>query len=784
MSDRMLFHGAARCLSSVLLFLMFCLGAALPAWAQAPAPSRGTGTINGRVTTLEGDPVTDAVVRVIELRRQSAVGADGSFRFDAVPAGAYLLEAVSPRLGQSVERTTVGAGATAEVAMTLDLTVHQDEILVTASPDARSRNEIAQPTSVLSGEELQRQLQPTLGETLSREPGVTSTFFGPGSSRPVIRGLGGDRIRVLESGIGSGDASATSPDHAVSVDPAAAEQIEVLRGPATLLYGSSAVGGVVNVIDNRVPERLPDAPVTGSVEVRGGTVADERHGSATLEGALGGRIAWHLDFQKRETDDYEIPGFAESETLRRDEEDEEEEGEEHEQAFGLLQNSSLETEGGSLGASWIGDQGFFGVSVTGFESLYGIPGGAHEHHGEGEEEEEEEGEEAGVRIDMEQRRYDVRGGITRPFGIFRGANLRFGATDYEHVELEGEEIGTTFLNESQEGRIELLQNTLGPLSGSIGLQVQSRDFEAIGDEAFVPPTRTDSWAVFAFEELTRGAWRLQLGGRYESQDVEAETGEVRSRSFDGLSGSFGLVWQPGNEDYSLGLSVARSTKLPNAEELFSNGPHLATSAFEVGDPDLHEETNLGVDLTLRKVTGRLTGEVTLFTNQFDDYIFEQATGDEEDGLQVFQFVQRDAEFRGAELAGVYQLFHDEPYHLDVELGADFVRAELKDGTPLPRIPPRRYRLGFHYRGGKLDGLIEGVRVDEQDRVAPFELPTEGHTLLNASLGYRFFTSAAVFEVLLRGTNLTDEEARNHVSFLKDRVPMPGRDFGLALRVTF
>ncbi len=775
MSDRKFFHGAARC----LLCLMLCLGAALPAWSQASAPARGTGAITGRVTTLEGAPVTDAVVQVVELRRQATVGADGSFRFDAVPAGAYLLEAVSPRLGQAVERTTVSAGGAAEVAMTLDLTVHQDEILVTASPDARSRNEIAQPTSVLSGEELQRQLQPTLGETLSREPGVTSTFFGPGASRPVIRGLGGDRIRVLESGIGSGDASTTSPDHAVSIDPAAAERIEVLRGPATLLYGSSAVGGVVNVIDNRVPERLPDERVTGTAELRGGTVAGERHGSAVLEGALGGRIAWHLDFQKRETDDYEIPGFAESEVLRRAED---EEGEEHEQAFGVLENSSLETEGGSLGVSWVGGQGFFGVSASGFESLYGIPGGAHEHHGEGEEQEEEE--HGGVRIDMEQRRYDVRGGITRGFGIFRGANLRFGATDYEHVELEGEEIGTTFLNESWEGRLELLQNTLGPLSGSIGLQAQSRDFEAIGDEAFVPPTQTDTWAIFAFEELTRGPWRFQLGGRYENQDVEAAAGEARSRSFAGVSGSFGLVWQPASEAYSLGLSVARSTKLPNAEELFSNGPHLATSAFEVGDPDLQEETNLGVDLTLRKVTGRLTGEVTFFTNRFADYIFEQATGGEEDGLQVFRFVQRDAEFRGAELAGVYQLFHDEPFHMDVEFGADFVRAELADGTPLPRIPPRRYRLGFHYRGGKLDGLVEGARVDDQDRVAPLELPTEGHTLLNASLGYRFFTSAAVFEVLLRGTNLTDEEARNHVSFLKDRVPMPGRDVSLALRVKF
>ncbi|HYG63180.1 MAG TPA: TonB-dependent receptor, partial [Thermoanaerobaculia bacterium] len=232
-------------------------------------------------------------------------------------------------------------------------------------------------------------------------------------------------------------------------------------------------------------------------------------------------------------------------------------------------------------------------------------------------------------------------------------------------------------------------------------------------------------------------------------------------------------------------SLARSNKLPNAEELFSNGPHLATNAFEVGNPALDEETSLGLDLTLRKTTGRLTGELTLFSNRFDDFIFERATGEEEDELPVFQYVQRDAEFRGAELTGVLEVFHAEPYHVDLEFGADFVRAELRDtGEPLPRIPPRRFRLGVHYRGEKLDALIEGQRVSQQDRVAAFETPTEGHTLLNASVGYRIFTSRAVYDLLLRGTNLTDEEARNHVSFLKDRVPQPGRDIGLALRVGF
>ena len=771
MAHSRLFKGAARLL---LLFMIL----AVPALAQA-------GSISGRVVTAEGEPVAGAEVLLAELRRRTAAGEDGSFRFDDVPPGEYLLEASSERLGSSVERVTVtaggSAGSTTEVALVLDVLVHRDEIVVTASPDARSRYEIAQATSVLDEEELARRLQPTLGETLSREPGVTSTFFGQGASRPVIRGLGGDRIRVLEGGLGTGDASTTSPDHAVSIDPLSAERIEVLRGPATLLYGSSAVGGVVNVIDGRIPEDVPSERIAGTVELRGGTVSDERSGSAVLRGGAG-RIAWHLDVLKREADDYEIPGFAESAALRAAEG---EEGDEHEQDFGVLPNSGLDTEGGALGVSWVADAGFIGVSANGLASLYGIPGGHQHHEEEGEEEEEENEEESGVRVDLEQRRWNLRGGITRPFAIFRGASLRFGATEYEHRELEGEEIGTVFTNDSWEGRFELLQQRIGGFSGSFGVQAMSRDFEAIGEEAFVPPTQTDSRAAFAFQEVERGRWRFQLGARYEAQDIAAPLAE---RAFEGLSGSFGAVWQPAADGWSLGLSLARSTKLPNAEELFSNGPHIATNAFEIGNPDLTEETSLGLDLTLRRTTGRFTGEVALFANRFDDFIFEQATDEEEDGLPVFRYVQRDADFLGAELDAILQLFHGEPHHLDLELGADFVRAELKGrlggGEPLPRIPPERFRLGLHYRTDRLDAQVEGIRVGRQGRVADLELPTAGYTLLNATLGYRFFTERTVFDVLLRGANLADEEARNHVSFLKEVVPMPGRDFSLSLRTTF
>jgi iron complex outermembrane receptor protein len=771
-----------RRIPSAFASVFFLVCAASPARAtQAPAPSPAPaatpGVVSGHILTAEGRPVPDARVQLLELRRQVQAGADGSFRFENVPAGLYLLQAESAREGLNVARVEVKAGEEARIEMTVDLARHQEEVVVTAG-EAATLTELARAVTVLSGTELALRRESSLGETLAQQPGISSTYFGPGASRPVIRGFGGDRIRVLQTGIGTADASNTSPDHAVSTDPLSARQIEVLRGPATLLYGSNAVGGVVNVIDNRIPDRTPDRPVVGAAELSGATVADERAGALSLDGRLG-RLAWHADVFKRKTDDVSIPGFAESAAVRAEEEAEEEE---HEQDFGVLGNSATDTEGASLGGSWVREGGFLGLSLSGLNSLYGVPGG---HHHEEEEAGHEAGEEeeAEVRIDLQQRRADLRGELTRGFGPFRSARLRLGLADYEHTELEGEAVGTVFTNDSWEGRLELPHRRLGPLSGTLGVQASRRDFEAVGEEAFLPPTVTRSWSAFAFEELGRGAWKLQLGGRLERQDVETDAGEVRS--FTGTSGSAGVVWtsDPG---WAVGASLSRSVKLPTAEELFSNGPHIATRAFEVGDPDLRQENSLGLDLTLRRRAGRVTGEVNLFANWFDGYIYEAFTDEEEDGLAVFRYVQSDARFIGAEAGVTFDLYHAEPHHLDLELTGDVVRADLTaDDQPLPRIPPARVGAVLHYSGERLEGRVEARRVAEQDRIAPFERPTGGYTMVNASLGYRFFLAGrTILDVLLRGTNLTDEEARNHVSFLKDVAPLPGRDVRLSVRLTF
>lgn len=762
--------GPVRC--SVFVFSCLAL-LLLSSVAHAQGAGSATGTLEGRVVDESGAGVLGVELKLVDVRRVVTSGADGSFSFDSVPAGEHVLEAASTVAGGAVERVTVVAGQTTTVDVALELSHFRDSVVVSASGEAKSRLELAQATTVLGGDELSLRLEPSLGETLSKEPGISSTSFGAAASRPVIRGLGGDRVSMLENGLGTGDVSTTSPDHAVTVEPLAAESIEVLRGPATLLYGSNAVGGVVNVIDNRIPTYRSQQLLGGFIEMRGGTAANERTGAVNLDGGAGD-WAWHVDGLRRETGNYDIPGYAEVD------------GAEHaafgaDEAFGFVPNSDLETTNGSVGVTrFFDDTGSLGISVTNIDSQYGLPVG-HEPEGEGED---EGAEEENVRLDLTSRRVDLRGEITRPFGPFRGLKLRLGAVDYEHSELEGGVPGTTFFNDSLDGRLELVQAKRGSLSGSLGLQYESRDLKAVGEEAFLPPTRTDSLALFSFQEIEHGAMRYQFGLRYETQDVRVDSPTLPDRSFDAVSGSLGTVWQP-REGYAVAVSLSRSVKLPNAEELYTDGLHPATQSFQVGDPTLNREVSTGLELGLRKQQGRLTGELSLFVNRFDDFIFEGLTGEQEESVPVVEFRQADVEFRGAELNLRYGLWETGQSHLDLEIFGDTVLAERRaDDQPLPRIPPLRYGTGLHFHHGPLTATAEVRRVAKQDRVAENETPTDGFTMVNASFGYRLMLGDQLVDLLLRGTNLTDEEARNHVSFLKDSVPLPGRDIGISVRFWF
>jgi iron complex outermembrane receptor protein len=724
-----------------------------------------SATIVGKVYDPQAQPVTDATVTIVELRRSTRTAADGTFRFENVPPRHYHIRAESPRLGFTIGEAAVKAGETRTVDVVIDPLVHVEEIVVTASADSRRESEVYQPVNVLSEEELQSRLQPTLGETLAQEPGVSSTSFGAGASRPVIRGLGADRVRVLEEGVGTGDVSNVSPDHAVSVDPAGAEQIEIVRGPATLLYGSNAVGGVVNVISDRVPSRATTDLLTGTLDVRYASAAEEKSNALRLNGGIR-QFAWHADLSLRDTNDYAIPGPADPH-------------DDPEHFEGVLDNSSLQSRSNTLGGSWVHDRGFFGIAFVNFTTNYGVPGHGHHDEGEGEEEEEE----GGVRIDMEQRRFDIRGELAQ-LGIFSTMRLRLGITDYEHSEIEPDgTIGTRFTNDGLEGRLEANHRAFGRINGTWGAQLTSTDFVAVGEEAYIPPNESLASALFAFEEMRGERFDLQFGARYEHQAVSVESDELPDRHFQGISGSLGGIWRP-REGYVVALSLARAVRLPTATELYAHGPHAATAQFEIGNPRLNEETSLGVDLSFRRTVGPFRGELNLFNNSFDGYIYESATDEVEDDFPVFEFVQRDARFRGLEIATHTHLLRRGESHLELDLGADYVRATVEGGDHLPRIPPMRANVGFTLHGGPINARAEVRHTFEQDEVASYETPTEGYTFVNAHVGYRFFVRNTVHDVMLRGTNLTDQLARSHVSPLKERAPLPGRDITLSYRLLF
>lgn len=664
--------------------------------------------------------------------------------------------------------------------------VYRDEIVVTASPLGRSADESIVGVTVVGGEDLERNLDGSIGETLRKQPGISSSFFGPAASRPIIRGLGGDRISVLDSGIGSIDASSTSPDHAVAVEPATAEKIEIVRGVATLLYGSSAAGGVVNVFSGRIPNRLPEDGVDGALRLSKSTVDDGVEAAGGFDVNLGevgaGSIVFHGEGYYREADDYRIPGFAESARLRAAEEAAGGAGPHDEtEGFGVVANSQLQTKGGSAGLSYVFDQGFFGLSGTAVNTDYGVPGHGHE------------GEEGGVSIALKQRRIDLDSEIDADFLLFQKARLRVGYADYTHSEIEPTgAVGTVFANEGVEGRFELIDktSTIGSadLNGAVGVQWKLRDFSAIGDEAFVPPSKSRQLGFFALKELSAGPMRFELGGRYEATRHRAPDLAVE-RAFDAFSVSAGVGYQPSDIAF-FGVTGMRTERAPSTEELFSNGPHLATGVFEVGDPDLGVETARGLEATMRLGDEALSFVVNGFYTSYKDFIFENATGAEIDVdgalLPVLQFQSSDATFKGIEAQLDAELFTVGPFHIHSHLAADYVRATADQSATgdLPRIPPMTGLFALEANSSHLDIRGEIDHSLTQRRVGEGELPTDRYTMYNLYLTLRPMGDDDGLSVSLAALNLSNEDARLHPSFLKDVAPLPGRNFKVSVKGTF
>lgn len=668
--------------------------------------------------------------------------------------------------------------ALAQSNSTLDI----EEILVTSTPLERSLAGTIQGTSILAGDALRDRARSSLGETLRGETGVSSTFFGPVSSRPIIRGQGGDRIRVLANGVDPVDASVTSVDHQVAINPGTTERIEILRGPNTLLYGSNAVGGLVNVIDTRIATALPEQTVSGRGDLTYGSNADLFSANAQTQGQIGPGLVLSLDGSYSDQSDYEIDGFANEEA--------EEEG-----IGGFVENSAAEvyTIGGGLSHLW--EDGHIGMSGGYFNSLYGVPV-AHAHgHEEGEDHDEDdhdeeehdeekhgEEEEESISIDLERVRFDIDGEILNLGSFLEKATFRFGYGDYDHTELEGDEIGTLFRNEAWESRLEIVHRPIVNFEGAFGLQLRNRKFEAIGAEAFVPPTETDSRAAFVVEEATFGAFTLTTGLRYEKVDVTSTTVGTK-RDFDTFSGSIVASWRFAN-DVVFGLTTSQTERAPNAEELFSNGPHLATQQFEVGDPNLVKEKAWHTEANLKVVTDRFGGSLNLFRTGYNDYIFERQTGLEEAELPVFQLTQVDATFSGVEVETDVEVFLSEDMSVLLDGSLSYVKAtDDTTDTPLPRIPALFYTVGATATVEKWSARIEVEGSSSATRVALLEEPTDSYTFVNAQLSWKPIAERDL-RFSLQGRNLGNSFARPHTSFIKELTPLPGRDIRFSVAMGF
>lgn len=653
---------------------------------------------------------------------------------------------------------TVAATAQAEVAPAATAPaagqeVEVSKVVVTAAPYAVSADNLTASVAIVDRTDLDLAPPTGLGDLLSGMPGVRSTAFGAGASRPVVRGLAGPRVQVLTNGVGQIDASALSPDHQVATDPGEAERIEVLRGPAALAYGGSAIGGVINIIDDRIASRAPDGGVSGRFLASGATGDDSYAVSGAIHAAVG-PLVLTLDGLKREADDYEIPVYPESRRQLALE------GETAEGGGGKLANTAVDLKAFGGGVSYIGADGFIGVSVKKTDTTYGVPGHAHEEPGV-----EEEGP---VTIGLTQTRVDLRGEYNKPFGPFAKLRASAGHADYEHTEFEGDAVGTKFMSDGYEGRVELVQTERNGWKGAVGVQALRRNFDAQGDEAYVPKTKITEYGAFTQQRVEKAGWGYEGGLRIDYRNLDSLKGEA---DFTNLSGSVGIFTRPSDAVF-FGVALSRNSRAPTEAELYAEGPHVATRGFEIGDPNLEEETAWSVEATAHYTGERLSADLHLFTARYDGFIDLRPTGAEEDGLAVYQYIQTKADFRGFEVESSYKAWRRDDQSLTLEASGDFVRGATDLGPPA-RIPSYSVSGRAIYDARFWTARVEARHVGEQDRVAEGELPTDAYTVLNASVAWKPKGDGQL-RVFLDGRNLTDEEIREHASFLKDIAPSAGR----------
>ena len=730
-----------------------------PVGPPAASDQAQAGSISGQVRragTLK--PVKDATVVVEGTSLVATSDADGRFVLSGVPSGMHHVVVAAPNLMPVRVDVNVTPTTPPVLDVLLEAQVHYTEV-VSVGPTARDPFASYQPTSVLAGQELTKELQGTLGATLERQPGVAERSFGPGPSRPVIRGLDGDRVLILKNGQRFGDLSSQSGDHGVPTNPASAAQIEVVRGPATLLYGANAIGGLVNIIDDTIPTS-PVRGLHGAFVADGGTAAAELGTAADVHWGNG---TWAVNFagSGRRNGDVDTPAQT-------------------------VENTQSRGGFGSAGAAWTGTNVFFGASYGYDDTRYGIP----------------VVEEGQIELTPRRHTFGVKAGATQLKGVLEGVTADFTSTRYKHEEVVAGEIGTAFDNDTDEVNLRLRHRPAGRLAGTIGGWILRRDFAAVGEEALSPPVKERAAALFFYEEVTWPHATFQFGARVNHVSFDPEEALV-SRDFTDVSGSVGLLLRPAaaNDQLTLALSLARASRNPALEELYFFGPHPGNFAFEIGNPSLESEHALGFDLALRWRKPRFSGEISYFRNSINDYIFrnplseeefdekyghEEEEEEEEEGhghgeFPFIEFLAADSVLQGFE--GHADLMLGRGF--DLELGLDYVRGELRaSNQPLPRIPPFRFRAGLTYRMNAFQTGGEIVAVSEQDRVFGEETPTAGYANVRLFSSYSFGRGDVVNTITARIDNATNELYRNHLSLIKDFVPEMGRNFKLVYSVRF
>jgi iron complex outermembrane receptor protein len=704
--------------------------ASTSAWAQT-----GT-TLSGTITQTENNqPLSGALVVIDELRLEVRAGDDGTYRFENVKPGQYHVGVRAE--GYSTRRTEVTVGATpATLNISIDFDLHFAEVL-SVSPTARPQFESYQPTTVLDGQELTKNLEATIGATLSESPGIAMREFGAASARPVIRGLDGDRISVLEDGQRMGDLSSQSGDHSVPTNPAAARKIEVVRGPATLLYGANAIGGLVNVITDSIPSERTDR-ASGNFTFNFGSNGGVGGGAGDIH-VGNGKFALHFGGAGNRSGNYSTPD-------------------------GEVDNSQSRTAMGQVGASWTGEKQYVGASYGYDNSEYGIP----------------VVEEGLVHLTPKRHAISARAGGQNLDGWLQSYRATLGVRAYEHSEFEGDEVGTTFHNDTLEGEVLLSHKRVGRLVGSFGGWFMTRAFEAVGAEALSPPVDQEALAAFLYEEVESSHVTMQFGGRLDRASFEPATG--RPRDFNEWSASLGLLVKPqaANDNIVIAANLARASRYPSLEELYYFGPHPGNLSFEIGNSELEAEHALGFDLALRARGSRFEGEVSYFRNDITNYIFRQPTGQVEDGFPVVRNIEADSVLTGVEAHGDVKLTPE----LTFELTYDYVLGKLKSGDPLPRIPPSRVLTGLTYQKNALQFGGSLQIVADQTRVFGEELPTDGYVTGKLFASYSFQRGGLLNTITARLDNATDTLYRNHLNYLKEFLPEVGRSFKLVYTAGF